>query len=87
MQTKPSVLANSGEIVPRVFLNLTIAFDHDIVDGAPAARFTSRFLNLVQDGSLLLHEEKDGTHGSSSIEHEQELEPTGGDNGTAEEIK
>ncbi len=26
------------------YLSLTISFDHDMIDGAPAARFTQRFL-------------------------------------------
>ena len=34
-------------------LCLTITFNHDIVDGSPAARFLKRFSELLQDGSLL----------------------------------
>lgn len=34
-------------------LCLTISFDHDILDGAPAARFTSQFLELLASGDLL----------------------------------
>jgi pyruvate/2-oxoglutarate dehydrogenase complex dihydrolipoamide acyltransferase (E2) component len=30
--------------------HLTIAFDHDVVDGAPAARLTSRLLQLLASG-------------------------------------
>jgi pyruvate/2-oxoglutarate dehydrogenase complex dihydrolipoamide acyltransferase (E2) component len=30
--------------------HLTLAFDHDVVDGAPAARFTSRLLQLLATG-------------------------------------
>ncbi|MHA1622891.1 MAG: 2-oxo acid dehydrogenase subunit E2 [Candidatus Heimdallarchaeaceae archaeon] len=29
-------------------LNLTIYIDHNIVDGAPAARFTARVVELIQ---------------------------------------
>lgn len=32
------------------FLSLTVSFDHDIVDGAPAARFTRRFTELLSSG-------------------------------------
>jgi hypothetical protein len=32
---------------------LTLAFDHDTVDGAPAARFVRRFARLVEQGALL----------------------------------
>jgi pyruvate/2-oxoglutarate dehydrogenase complex dihydrolipoamide acyltransferase (E2) component len=31
-------------------LNLTVTFDHDIVDGAPAARFVHRLVELVESG-------------------------------------
>ena len=34
---KPAVV--EGRIEPREILNLTVMFDHDIVDGAPATRF------------------------------------------------
>lgn len=45
---KPGVV--DGHIVIREFLNLTVSFDHDIVDGAPAARFTARFRELIEQG-------------------------------------
>ena len=35
---KPVVV--EGRIEPREILNLTMVFDHDVVDGAPAARCT-----------------------------------------------
>jgi pyruvate/2-oxoglutarate dehydrogenase complex dihydrolipoamide acyltransferase (E2) component len=38
-----------GEVEPREFLNLTVTFDHDVVDGAPAARFVQRLGELVED--------------------------------------
>jgi pyruvate/2-oxoglutarate dehydrogenase complex dihydrolipoamide acyltransferase (E2) component len=39
-----------GHIVIREYLSLTISFDHDIIDGAPAARFTERLKELVESG-------------------------------------
>ncbi|HET7089849.1 MAG TPA: 2-oxo acid dehydrogenase subunit E2 [Anaerolineae bacterium] len=45
---KPAVV--EGRIEPREILNLTVAFDHDIVDGAPAARFTRRLVELIESG-------------------------------------
>ena len=39
-----------GQIVTRDYLSLTVSFDHDIVDGAPAARFTQRFKELIENG-------------------------------------
>lgn len=44
---KPGV--HEGEIAIREYLNLTIGFDHDVVDGAPAARFAKAFVELLQD--------------------------------------
>jgi pyruvate/2-oxoglutarate dehydrogenase complex dihydrolipoamide acyltransferase (E2) component len=40
-------------IEPRDILNLTVAFNHDVVDGAPAARFVQRLVDLIEDGSGL----------------------------------
>ncbi|HEY3316851.1 MAG TPA: 2-oxo acid dehydrogenase subunit E2 [Coriobacteriia bacterium] len=42
-----------GTLEEREYLCLTVSFDHDIVDGAPAARFTSRFAELLSSGSEL----------------------------------
>lgn len=45
-----------GRLEQREHLCLTISFDHDIVDGAPAARFTGRFLELLASGNALRSE-------------------------------
>ena len=45
---KPAVVA--GRIEPREILNLTVAFNHDVIDGAPAARFTRRLVELIEGG-------------------------------------
>lgn len=37
-------------IEPREFLSVTLAFNHDIVDGAPAARFAGKFKELIEKG-------------------------------------
>ena len=42
-----------GELAEREHLCLTVSFDHDIVDGAPAARFTSRFAESLSSGDEL----------------------------------
>jgi pyruvate/2-oxoglutarate dehydrogenase complex dihydrolipoamide acyltransferase (E2) component len=34
-------------------LCLTLTFNHDIIDGAPAARFTKRFSELLSSGDLI----------------------------------
>jgi pyruvate/2-oxoglutarate dehydrogenase complex dihydrolipoamide acyltransferase (E2) component len=45
---KPAVI--EGRIEPREILNLTVVFDHDVIDGAPAARFTRRLVELIESG-------------------------------------
>jgi pyruvate/2-oxoglutarate dehydrogenase complex dihydrolipoamide acyltransferase (E2) component len=45
---QPRVVA--GRIEPREVLHVTIAFDHDVIDGAPAARFARRLVELLESG-------------------------------------
>jgi pyruvate/2-oxoglutarate dehydrogenase complex dihydrolipoamide acyltransferase (E2) component len=45
---KPGVV--DGRIEIREYLSVTISFDHDIVDGAPAARFTQRLKESIESG-------------------------------------
>ena len=49
--TKPRYL--NGSLEPREMLDLTISVDHDIVDGAPAARFARRRAELVEQADGL----------------------------------
>jgi pyruvate/2-oxoglutarate dehydrogenase complex dihydrolipoamide acyltransferase (E2) component len=51
MAWKPAVV--EGRIEPREMLNLTVMFDHDVVDGAPAARFVRRLVELIESGEGL----------------------------------
>ncbi len=46
-------MAHEGSIALRESLNVTLSFDHDLVDGAPAARFASTFTELLESGALL----------------------------------
>jgi hypothetical protein len=43
---KPGVV--EGRIEAREYLSVTLSFYHDVVDGAPAARFAQRFAELVE---------------------------------------
>ncbi len=45
---KPGVV--DGQVAVREYLSLTISFDHEIIDGAPATRFTKRFKELIEGG-------------------------------------
>jgi len=51
---KPGVVGDKIEI--REYLCMTILFDHDVVDGAPAARFIARLAELVENGFGLIEE-------------------------------
>ncbi len=42
-----------GRAEPREVLPVTASFDHDVVDGAPAARFASRLRALVEEAAVL----------------------------------
>ena len=48
---KPGV--HQGQIAVREYLNLTISFDHDIIDGAPAARFAKTLAEVIENGVVL----------------------------------
>ena len=52
IQSKPVVC--DGEIVARQMWMLSLAFDHRVVDGAPAARFLQRIKQLVENPYLML---------------------------------
>lgn len=49
--SKPTVV--EGRVEPREILNLTVVFDHDVIDGAPATRFTRRLVELIASGEGL----------------------------------
>ena len=60
----PTVLASLGSIVKRVVetengfstrehLCLTVSFDHNLVDGAPAARFMNDFTSMIKEGEII----------------------------------
>jgi len=62
---KPSAVADARPETEH--LCLTVTFEHDIVDGAPAARFLKRFSELLMD-TALLSDEKTTRNPSSTIE-------------------
>jgi pyruvate/2-oxoglutarate dehydrogenase complex dihydrolipoamide acyltransferase (E2) component len=53
---KPGVSGDRIEI--REYLSLSLVFDHDVVDGAPIARFISRLTELMESGFGLPEEAK-----------------------------
>ncbi|TFG09401.1 hypothetical protein EU534_02185 [Candidatus Heimdallarchaeota archaeon] len=48
IKSKPIYL--NGQIEEQEFLNLTIQIDHTIVDGAPATRFVSHLVEIIETG-------------------------------------
>lgn len=51
---KPAVIGDKIEI--REYLSMTVSVDHDIVDGAPLARFVARLTELVENAFGLIDE-------------------------------
>ncbi len=51
---RPCVI--NGQLESHEHLCLTITFNHDIVDGAPAARFVKRFSELLMNGESLVED-------------------------------
>jgi pyruvate/2-oxoglutarate dehydrogenase complex dihydrolipoamide acyltransferase (E2) component len=45
---KPAVI--DDHTVSRELLDLTVQFDHDVIDGAPATRFVRRLVELIESG-------------------------------------
>jgi len=58
---KPVVV--EGRVEPREMLNLTVVFDHDVIDGAPATRFTRRLVELIESGYGLGEDQASGPPG------------------------
>jgi pyruvate/2-oxoglutarate dehydrogenase complex dihydrolipoamide acyltransferase (E2) component len=44
---------HEGRIEVREYLPVTLAFDHDAVDGPLAARFARRFVELVETAAVM----------------------------------
>ena len=70
---KPGVV--DGQMAIRQFLSLTISFDHDIIDGAPAARFTQRLKDLIESGFGLLDQEATSPLSESKRERLAQVTP------------
>jgi len=47
------VIELEGHFVSREHLCLTVSFDHNIVDGAPASRFMNQLIETIKSGKLL----------------------------------
>ncbi|MEW6554922.1 MAG: 2-oxo acid dehydrogenase subunit E2 [Actinomycetota bacterium] len=45
---KPRYIGGGDELEPRDMLDLTLMFNHDVIDGAPAARFSARLIEMME---------------------------------------
>jgi len=51
MTPRPRIV--DGQVAIRDVLDLTLAIDHNVVDGAPAARFAAEFRKLLESASVI----------------------------------
>jgi pyruvate/2-oxoglutarate dehydrogenase complex dihydrolipoamide acyltransferase (E2) component len=51
MSQRPRIV--DGQVAVRDVLDLTLAIDHNVVDGAPAARFAAEFRRLLESAAVL----------------------------------
>ena len=51
MTQRPHVF--DGQVAIRNVLDLTLAIDHNVVDGAPAARFAAEFRELLESAAVI----------------------------------
>lgn len=58
---KPGV--HDGRVEVREYLNLTLSFDHDIVDGAPAARFARELVEQIESSVVL----EESVHSAATV--------------------
>ncbi|WAH35169.1 dihydrolipoamide acetyltransferase family protein [Alicyclobacillus dauci] len=53
---EPRSVVRNGESVIRVMMNISLSFDHRLIDGATAVRFTNRMKGLLEDPDQLFLE-------------------------------
>jgi len=51
VKTKP--VKENDQLIEKEYLCLTVSFDHNIVDGAPAARFLKQLTEVIKSGELI----------------------------------
>jgi pyruvate dehydrogenase E2 component (dihydrolipoamide acetyltransferase) len=55
-RARETPIVRDGQIVPRLVLPLSLAFDHRVIDGMEAARFSTDLVRLLEDPERLLLE-------------------------------
>jgi pyruvate dehydrogenase complex dihydrolipoamide acetyltransferase long form len=54
LRAQPRPLVREGQVVIRTVMPLTLSFDHRVLDGADAARYTSFVISLLEDPMRML---------------------------------
>jgi pyruvate dehydrogenase E2 component (dihydrolipoamide acetyltransferase) len=54
VRSRMSPVWDGSEFVPRLMLPVSLSYDHRVIDGALAARFTRFLCNLLEDVRRLL---------------------------------
>ena len=47
-RARPTPVVREGQVVPRLVLPLSLAFDHRVIDGMEAARFSTDLVGLLE---------------------------------------
>jgi pyruvate dehydrogenase E2 component (dihydrolipoamide acetyltransferase) len=53
-RSRQEPVIRGGQVVPRLLLPLSLTYDHRVIDGAAAARFTRRVAELLENPMLML---------------------------------
>ncbi len=53
-RSRQEAVVREGQIVPRLMLPLSLSYDHRVIDGAAAARFTRRLAELLENPLMML---------------------------------
>jgi pyruvate dehydrogenase E2 component (dihydrolipoamide acetyltransferase) len=53
-RSRLEAVVRGGQIVPRLMLPLSLSYDHRVIDGAAAARFTRRLAELLENPLMML---------------------------------
>lgn len=53
-RSRLEAVVRGGQIVPRLMLPLSLSYDHRVIDGASAARFTRRLVELLENPLMML---------------------------------
>src|SRR5262249_57575396 len=53
-RSRQEPVVRGGAVVPRLMLPLSLSYDHRVIDGAAAARFTRRLAEMLENPLLML---------------------------------